>query len=267
MKRIYFLLVFVFICLNVSAQKDTLSTSKSPVDPYNGTDTTRSKVLRKRYYIGILGSPDYSFRSLSTNSNDPNQIAALSYRNSSELAKISYTAGLDVLYQFNTRFSLSIGFQYSVKGEMTNAIPTVQVSNNPTTGQPTDTINGTAKINYKTTYVDVPVKLNYYFKEGKIAPYLMIGISPNIYIHDKEVADIKLNNGTNFTNTSTLGTGYYFVNPQAQIGFGIDYALPTSRIRIEPVYRMSFLKANDSPINEYFYSIGLNISYLFLVKN
>jgi len=68
----------------------------------------------KRIAIGIVFSPDYSYRTLKPNSSS-NWIAE--FRNSLEIPKFGFTTGLNFLLQLNKRLTLEAGLQFSNKGE------------------------------------------------------------------------------------------------------------------------------------------------------
>ena len=68
----------------------------------------------KRIAIGVVFSPDYSYRTLKPYSSS-NLIAEL--RDSLEIPKFGFTTGLNLLLQLNKRLTLEAGLQFSNKGE------------------------------------------------------------------------------------------------------------------------------------------------------
>ena len=224
--------------------------------------------LRKRgLSIGLIASPDYSYRMLrpGSSSMDP---AIIQSRNSDEIPKLSYTIGLLSIYQLTNSFSLSLGMEYSVKGEQTRDLAlSTGASISPGQGfSYTGNSAESVKFVYNTVYIDLPLKLDYYLMKRRTALYISGGISPNIYLFEKVNSATTYSDGS-VKKSSSMGQhpsdAYHGINPQGQFGFGIDLIKKSYRIRIEPVYRMSLMSVNKGSINGYFYSFGLNLICLF----
>ncbi len=230
---------------------------------------SQDSIRHKRTYIGPLLSPDYSSAILKTFSQDP-YYAADNALNKKLHAKMSFTTGIDILCQYTQHLSLSIGIQYSVKDGMTeNGIL-----------YSTTTVGGWWRADV--AYLDLPVKLDYYFGSHSVRPYLSLGISPNVFLYYDEVLNspsspVLIDLGL----TRDLAKGFqpndfYHINPQAQLGAGLDAdRKKKGRFRIELVFRYSILPANpvpdallwsghdlESDCARKFYSVGLALSYL-----
>ncbi|MHB8259298.1 MAG: outer membrane beta-barrel protein [Bacteroidia bacterium] len=224
-----------------------------------GQDTLR----KKKFYIGAFISPDYSYRSLYNNTGIAKTIADI--RNTIEIPKFTYTVGLDFLYQVNKRIALNLGIDYSIKGEQTSNItytfgppPRRGMVYNSSYQAPT---NGYTK--YNTTYIDIPLRIDIYLSKRKVAPFITTGVSTNIFLYEKDIAYLTYADGHHATSSSTGSYGFYKVNPQFQLGGGIDISFKKSRLRVLPIARVSVLRVNSGTINDYFYSFGLGVSYLF----
>jgi hypothetical protein len=237
-----------------------LGLSLSPIFAYS-----QDSLRKKRLFIGVVVSPDYSYRVLS--GGDATAKSIVDARNSYEVPKLSYTAGLDFMYQFNQRLAVSVGIQYSVKGERANLNGLSFGSFiDPQRGFVYSSSSGqveSVQYTYNTTYLDIPLKLSYYLNKKKWAYYLSAGISPNLFLFEQIKERAVATDGSVFYSQHTSQNGYYSVNPQVQVGYGLDWSIKRSRMRIEPIYRMSVLRVNKGSVNGYFYSFGLNFSYLF----
>jgi hypothetical protein len=238
-----FSIIYLIITLNLSAQ-----------------DSLKAKT----FYFGLTLSPDYSYRILSANT--PNQQSAVNWFNNYEVPALLYSGGIDFLFQIENKVSMSLGVQYSVKGENSHS---AEISNFPSLLPPGAYFTNTSYLqrdNY-CRYIDLPFKIDYYFVRKKITSYILVGISTNIFLSEKVTNHWVLANGSTSTDSYESTTSYYPINPQILIGGGVNYSLNHSRIRVEPIFRISFLNAgNYTETSTFFYSLGLNCSYFFGVS-
>jgi len=238
--------VFIFLNLQVHSQ-----------------DTAKKHL----FYLGPLLSPDYSSAFL-TNGN-PRLMSYDHWYDSQLQPKLSFTGGLDLLYQWSQNFSLSLGVQYSIKDGMTNV--------GPANSGYEDTW-----VKHDVAYLDLPVKIDFYLTKKKTRPYLSAGVSPNLFLFwsDNWLQASDRNRPDFAPSPSKNANGFTFssVNPQLQIGMGLDInPKKRNRFRAEALFRYSILPANTSPYdwldiglesNELdcsrrFYSFGLALSYLW----
>src|ERR1700761_8103136 len=85
---------------------------------FSGSFLIAQDTLRThKFKIGVFASPEYSY-SVFRNNAGINQTIT-DYWNAHEMPKFTYTVGAEILYRINTRFNLSLGLQYSVKGDRT----------------------------------------------------------------------------------------------------------------------------------------------------
>ena len=103
----------------------------------------------------------------------------------------------------------------------------------------------------------------YYINKRKIAPFITTGISTNIFIQEKVISTQTFADNHKEKNYSLNSNGYNLINPQFQIGAGLDIAMKKSRLRIFPIYRISFSKVHSGSVKQYFYSCGIGLNYIF----
>ncbi|MFL5752723.1 MAG: outer membrane beta-barrel protein [Bacteroidia bacterium] len=206
----------------------------------------------KRFAIGLEFSPDLSYRYL-VSANKMTEFIVKD-RNEYEVPKLSFTTGISGVFKLKDKIYLEAGIQYSVKGEKyKRQVYFIAPQSLYDPAIPAND-NGSAKMvyNYKDIYIDVPVKLNYYLRTKKCSPFISAGISPNIFLTEKVVINCRSSSGSNFS-------GYSFINPQALLGFGLDFNLKRIKMRVEPIGRCSVLPViKNANIKGYFYSVGIN---------
>ncbi|MGL5889994.1 MAG: outer membrane beta-barrel protein, partial [Bacteroidia bacterium] len=205
-------------------------------------------------------SPDLSFRSLAGNTGLSGQIADT--RNGYEKVKLGFTAGGEVLYRHSEKWSFTGGVQFSVKGDKTDvftlnfAVDPRQGFIAPPPGEPT-----TAQLIYNSRYIDLPIRVNYYFSRKKISPFITAGVSTNFFINERIVVVKGYADGNEVRSGNVAQNGYHRVNPQIQLGGGIDVQMKTGILRVLPIARFSVLPVNKGSVDGYFYSVGLGVSY------
>jgi hypothetical protein len=210
----------------------------------------------KRFAIGLEFSPDLSYRYL-VSANKTTEFIVKD-RNEYEVPKLSFTTGFSAVFKLKGRLYLEAGIQYSVKGEKYKRqvyFIAPQSLYDPSIPANSD---GSAKMeyNYKDIYIDLPLKLNYYFGTKKCVPFISGGISPNIFLTEKMEINHKDYGKHNY--------GYSFINPQAIFGFGVDFNLKRIKMRIEPIGRCSVLPViKNANIKGYFYSFGTNFGLYY----
>ncbi len=221
-----------------------------------GQETIKTK--DKRFFIGVIFSPDYSYRNLtkkgnSLSDNQWNEIK--NYMDSIEISKFGYTSGINFLYQFNTRWSAETGIQYSNKGYQISSILTSSIE------YPED--RNLANILYSYNYIDIPFKANYSFINKRINLFVSIGAILNININStiKYIPDIPTPQFK--THTKDNNYPYNKINISPTIGFGLNYKInDRMKLSIEPAFRYGILNIDNSSYSTmHLWSTGLNFGY------
>ncbi len=195
MKVKSFIIIFVFIsCFSFSQEKVK--------DPYKG------------WYFG----PGISYSTIDgfyskKQGFDP------TFRNN----RISYSIGLDALYTFGRKHSLSFGINYQ------------EARSSYKYYWPVDSLSNSAEIN--TTYnrwiskkLIFPVSMNFCLFKGNVSPYIITGLIPSISLSDNHLERTTYVNGVKKENRN------YYSHPELsldwQFGIGIDVNLTKSRFRV-----------------------------------
>ncbi|MEI6348053.1 MAG: outer membrane beta-barrel protein [Bacteroidota bacterium] len=224
----------------------------------------------KKIQIGANFSTDYCYRTLQENYNNNNILSnklMISLRNKTENYKISYTSGLNVVYNLNRTIGIEAGIQFSNKGYQTK-------SQTLTYGDMIDTnggfINSTAEIYtnayfvYNDYYIDIPLKANFIFGKKKIRLITSAGITTNIFIIESTTSVLTKGDGSTKTVKQSGTYNYNSINLSPTISLGIDWRISNRHsLRVEPTFRYGILKIIDAPITGYLWNAGLNVSYYF----
>ncbi|MFH1320201.1 MAG: outer membrane beta-barrel protein [Bacteroidota bacterium] len=231
------------------------------------SDTTKTKGIA----VGLTFSPDYCYRTLIPDNSNLSK-GTVDLRDSIEIPKIGFSAGVSVFYEFSKRINIEIGLQFSDKGKK------IEIDYSELTfGDLIDTRYGfvysisgqdlpaSVTVINKYQHLDFPVKVNYSIISKKMKFFLTTGISTNVFLAYKTTAIKKYSDGKTERNTSS--SDYYDfskVNFAFIGGLGMEYTLANKLgFRLEPIYRRSINSIIDAPIKSYLYSFGINIGIFY----
>jgi hypothetical protein len=125
-----------------------------------------------------------------------------------------------------------------------------------------------SKTQFSYYYIEIPLKVNYHFKFGKLNGHTISGISFNNFISRRTTLIAQFENGEKDKTTSNVDYGYKPDTYSFLIGIGLDIPI-TDRflLNIEPIYRQNFTSMSyDKNAKEYFYSFGLNTKLFYRLK-
>lgn len=212
----------------------------------------QDSLLHNKNKIGLSISPDYCYRKLIS---DESVQWIADHRDSLEVPKFSYTAGFSYAYEISKNLDLEFGLFFSNKGQRTKTYQPTWV--------PPQTINDPLipqfiQTNIGYLYIDAPVRLLYYLTDSKMKFFLSAGISTNFFLIEISKSEYVYSNGEMMTTKSVSNNGFSRINLAYCIGTGIHYTLSEKiDVRIEPIFRQSFLSVINAPIRGYLFSGGL----------
>jgi hypothetical protein len=214
--------------------------------------TGRDSIQVKKIAMELSCSPDFCFRTLKAN--DAGKEIA-DYRDTLEIPKFGYTAGLSVLFKINPKIGIETGILFSDSGEKTKK----HALENVPYGQEAIRYS----FNYHYYYLKVPVKVNYNLLSGKLKFYVTAGVSADIFLGQKTTSITTYANSSE-RRSSKADPGFSKLNFAVLAGCGMSYPVGKRMdLKIEPVYRRSITSIINAPVKGYLYSAGLNIGFCY----
>lgn len=209
------------------------------VIPFRVFSQTADSLHSRKLDIGFNYSADYSYRNVTAAESNKNIVAMY---DSIEHGRYGSTFGLNGIYSFSDKISLSVGVLFSDKGEKTKVALVDR------------------KLSYLNHYyyLDIPLKGNYFVFKKQI--YLTGGISSNLFLKStiRDVDQDKAENSNltiNKINMSYLG------------GIGFNQQLSDSwYFKSEVLYRHSINPIMKAPINRYLYSVGISAGFFYQIR-
>ena len=213
----------------------------------------------KKFSVGILLSPDYSYRHLHLENDEFNLVQM---RNETESPRLGFTAGVVARYQLKKRLVMESGIQFSDRGnkfdfddDFVSSDDLIWPGHNEDPLIPEKITE-----NYHYSYWGIPAKLNYYFSRKKVNMFVSAGVSTDFFLSGKRNSVIKFRDTTE-KETSEMDEDFNKVSFSGLAGFGMESRISNLlQLQVAPVFRYSFTPLVAAPLKEHPWSFGLNVS-------
>ena len=208
--------------------------------PFGSFGQSNESIKKSKIDLGYTFSPDYSYRFLKSNSND--QWIVDNY-DSLEFSKFGYALGINGVYNLKPNLTISSALLFSNKGYQTKKELTPSL------------------INYISNYyyIDIPIKVSYYFFTEKFRLYLSGGFSTNVFLKHTLITK---QDGSNEVFRLTDNSSISKINLALNSGIGFDVNLTDKwYFKMECLYKQSITPIGNTPIKKYLYSISPNLGF------
>jgi len=235
MKKIFSLLLFIPL-ITFSQQPELLNTSKIS--------------------LGLTFSLDYCYRLLISEDDISKYYGE--QIDSIEFPQIGFTTGFNIRKKIRERISVSAGVNYLDHGIKVVPKYFLKVWYN---GSNDTTPSIKEEYNYHNIYIDFPMKVDYDIFTGRAKLFLSLGLSPKIFLLQKQKSYLELKDGRTYYFNSTSKNGNKKLNLSIISGIGFNYEL-TKKIYllIQPVFQFELIPefTNYYDLIRRTYSIGLS---------
>ena len=203
--------------------------------PSFGQDTLKQNTPRtefKRLLFGVNISPDYCFRTLVNKYGSSTSSYIIDLRDTIEIPKISFTAGLNICYNFSKHLGIEAGLQYSNKGYGgKNLELTFGDAIDPRYGYPSTSsasagpVPTKVKFIYNYIYLDIPIRAIYSFGKKRIHGVASFGLATNILVKATQTNILEYDNGDVKRRTYNQQENFNSVNISPIVSLGVDYRI------------------------------------------
>ncbi len=201
--------------------------------------------------IGLSFSPDYSFRTLTSDATSSSNLIVES-RDTSKKPCFGFTTGFNLAFILNRKWALEGGLQYSEKGENTNWHNYIWFPPGPNWP-----IAGSEANRY--IYIDVPIRINYYLYSKRFKLYVIGGVAPNIFLTYKSTFTSLFSDNQKESSTSYSRDNFNGINLSLMAGLGASYDFSDRfYVKMEPTYRRFLNSITNTPVKSFLFSFGLN---------
>lgn len=210
-----------------------------------------------RFSIGIVLSPDYSYRTLVQQDDAPFFTELKEHYDNLDIPKVYYTAGLQIKYAVTEHISAGSGLQYSRKGYQTHYQPLVSIQPvDPDPALPTE-----AKFTYAYDFAEIPVFIEFKSNGNKLHTGFSAGATFNYFFngrvtetgryYDGHIAEVG-------AAEAIEGRREFMVSPFISAGLSWDIT-EKLELSLAPVCRYAAAKINagDDPLSEYLWNAGI----------
>lgn len=233
------------------------------------TEPSSAPKKPKRIEIGVVVSPDLTYRILCNRNGDAVSNYIEDDRNAKETPKPGVTAGFTFGYRFTQAVGIETGIMYSDKGYQAKKRGlTYGDMIDPRYGfvYSTSGTNSPTKVRfvYDFHYVGIPVKANFRFGGHQWKGIATIGAIAEFLTASTNTAALFYENGPADRSTEMASDDFKVFNLSATVSAGVEYTINESMsVRVEPTFRFGALPIIDAPITSYLYSAGLQIGYYY----
>jgi hypothetical protein len=211
----------------------------------------QEKKSRRLTSVGIMISPDFSYRLLNFSSS--NQWVA-NRRDDKEVGNFGFTTAIETHFRLGNKITLETGLSYVNKSLRTKSEELTWASDDSNLPSGSKTI-------YRYKYMAIPAIISYrFFDAGKISLFAAAGVSANVFLAKKTKIVSTYPDGDTDSHASSKQTGYSKFNLSATLGAGIDYRFSKRFIfRAEPFFQRSLTSiVADKAAREYLFSFGVS---------
>lgn len=206
--------------------------------------------------IDFISGIEYSYRNLTTSSEDEIVVGILENRDNKESGKLNWRIG----FNYNLRLTNKIFFRTGLrlasigyKGEKKTLIwPSIPNGMGGYIPPDVDEM----QLVYDYWFTEIPIAGRYEINQGKLTPFFELGISPSIYMTTRTTSIINNKTDSDFQNDNIFKK----VHIVGFISFGLNYSFNDKfQIFGQPTLRYHVTKLVDAPIGEYLYNYGVEI--------
>ncbi len=219
----------------------------------------------KRVYIGVAFTPEASYRYLAATGGSSSLYQSL-IQVENKQASPDFGVGASAKVGINITHLLAIesgiGYTLARYRPVTNQPLTYGSSWNGSSYSASDSSLTEKEIYH---YVTIPIGLRFSFGHKRVRGIIVTGADLDFLLKQTQVISITGTNPHTESNTPTDQTKTFNTfNLSPFLGTGIDcYLSPAAVLRIMPVAQIQSLKNINTPISEYLWNVGLNVSFFF----
>ena len=238
-----------------------------------GKDDSREKKKEKKtfkhIYIGVSATPSLSYRYLHgsfvpAGNSQENIQGIIDYSNKHSVPELGVNVAAKVGINVTHWLAIESGVGYSLIRYRYNSdqfyTPSIWNGNNYV---PADSFKTRDKETYH--YLTIPIGLRFSIGHRKVRGIIAAGAELDFLLQQR--ADYTYTYANGITQSSTIiqqTHNFNTFNVSPYLGIGMDcYLSPAVVLRVMPQAQIQGLKNTNTPITEYLWNAGLNISFLF----
>jgi len=210
--------------------------------------------------IDFIAGLDYSYRNLSTSSDDAVVLGILENRDEKESGKINWRFGLNYNRKLANKIFFKTGLRLASVGFEGEKRTGLRWGSDVVGGvfQPDPNLPREVQLINDYWFLEIPVSIRYEITNKKLVPFFELGVSPSIYLTTRVTSKTDIDNTATFEKNNQ--DNFNQVHLVGFISMGLNYYL-NENIQIfgQPIFRYHFTELVDAPIEEHFYVAGIEV--------
>ena len=217
--------------------------------------------------IDFVSGIDYSYRNLSTSSDEEVFAKIIDDRDEKEVGKLNWRIGFNYNLRITNNLFIKSGLRLSSvghKGEKETGIKWASEFNGME-WTPDPNLPHEIQLIYDYWFTEIPIAGRFEINKKKLSPFIEMGVSPAIYMTTriKEITDLDTNAEFSNKNDNIFNK----IQVVGFLSFGMNYSINENyQIFGQPAFRYHFTKLAEGPINENLFNYGIEIGIRKKIK-
>ena len=228
-------------------------------------DSTRQN---RKFHIGILVSPDYSYRVTTSTGGFTDIVNSL--MDESDKPKVGLSIGSIIRIKLTANLNLTSGLLISNKGfknkqENLTYGSMIDQRNGFVYSNNTSDLPSGAVFRFNHMYLDVPIAASYSINiSDKSKIHFALGCALNCWLTNIKYGKLIYSGGKKTRSWTKYPYSDRQINLSPQLGLSYETSICKNYIlQVGPEYRRQIFSTNNAPISNYFWTLGLNTVFLF----
>ena len=218
--------------------------------------------------IDIVSGIEYSYRNLTTSSEDEIVTKILESRDNEESGKFNWRIGFNYNRRLTNKLFLRTGLRLAsvgYKGEKRTGLRWGSEYDGMGGWVPDPNLPHEIQLIYDYWFAEIPIAGRFELNEKKLAQFFELGISPSIYLTTRTKSATDIGTDAEFQNDAIHD--FNKVHIVGFVSFGLNYSINEKyQFFGQPILRYHFTKLADRPIAEYLFNYGIEIGIRRKIK-
>lgn len=207
----------------------------------------------------LVGGAEYTFRLLQNTTDDPVMQIIIDQRERDEFGKLNFRGGFNYNRRLAGQLWLRTGLRWASAGYVYQDIDDLRWPSefDPNTGAytPDPSLPHELRLTKEYWFLEVPLAGRLEMGQGKLKPFVELGVSPHIYLttRTRQVTDLETKQDFGADDVKPL-------NLAGIVSVGFQYqATKRTALFFQPIFRYHLTPLADTPIREHLYNYGLEL--------
>lgn len=218
--------------------------------------------------IDFISGIEYSYRKLTTSSEDEFIVGILDKRDNKESGKLNWRIGFNYNLRLTNKIFLKTGLRLAsvgYKGEKRTGLKWGSEHDGKGGWIPDPSLPHEIQMVHDYWFTTIPIAGRFEINQKKLSSFFELGVSPSIYMTTRTKIITDIGTDSDFQNGDVHNFNKLHI--VGFVSFGMNYSLNDNfQFFGQPIVRYHLTKMADAPIGEYLYNFGMEIGVRRKIK-